>query len=144
MSLLFAAAVLTQLAVHHLPGRVAILVGLAVLIVALGVLAASLDIASYPLFLVGTVISGIAVGAAFSGGLATALSVAGEGERGRVSSLYFLTVYVGITIPVIGAGIAVAETSILTAFIIVGSVLAAFDLAALTYLRRRPEETLSQ
>jgi hypothetical protein len=39
---------------------------------------------------------------------------------------------------VIGAGIGVAETSILTSFIIVGSVLAAFDLTALTYLRRHP------
>jgi hypothetical protein len=77
-------------------------------------------------------------GAAFSGGLSTALSVAGDGERGQVSSLFFFIAYVGITIPVIGAGIGVAETSILTSFIIVGSVLAAFDLTALTYLRRHP------
>ena len=43
-------------------------------IVALALLTWSLDIASYPLFLAGTVISGIAIGAAFSGGLATALA----------------------------------------------------------------------
>jgi hypothetical protein len=92
----FAAAVLTQLALRRLRARAAIQLGLAVLIPGLALLAASLDVASYPLFLA----------------------------------------YVGITIPVIGAGIVVAETSILTSFIIVGSVLAAFDLAALTYLRR--------
>jgi MFS family permease len=138
VSLLFAAAVLTQLAIRTVAPRRAIQLGLAVLVAGLGVLAASLDIASYPLFLAGTVISGIAIGAAFSGGLSTALSVAGEGERGRVSSLFYLIAYVGITIPVIGAGFGVRYTSILTAFIIVGSVLAAFDLAALAYLARRP------
>jgi MFS family permease len=141
VSLLFAAAVLTQLVLRGLKAHTAIELGLAVLIVGLAVLTASLDVASYPLFLAGTVISGIAIGAAFSGGLATALSVAGEGERGRVSSLFFLIAYVGITIPVIAAGVGVAETSILATFIVVGAVLAAFDLAALTYLRRRPEES---
>jgi MFS family permease len=137
VSLLFAAAVATQLIIRRLPPRRAIVLGLPVLVVGLGLLAASLDVASYPLFLAGTVVSGIATGAAFSGGLATALSVASDNERGRVSSLFYLIAYVGITIPVVGAGFAVAYSTILTAFIIVGSVLAAFDLAALAYLRRR-------
>jgi len=141
VSLLFAAAVLAQLVLRGLKAHTAIELGLAVLIVGLAVLTASLDVASYPLFLAGTVISGIAIGAAFSGGLATALSVAADGERGRVSSLFFLIAYVGITIPVIAAGVGVAETSILATFIVVGAVLAAFDLAALAYLRRRPEES---
>ncbi len=137
VSLLFGVAVLTQLSIRGLRARLAIELGLAVLIAGLGVLAASLDIASYPLFLVGTVISGLAVGAAFSGGLATALSVAGDGERGRVSSLFFLITYVGLTIPVIGAGFGVAHVGILSTFIVVGAVLAVFDLGALTYLRTR-------
>ncbi len=44
-------------------------------------------------------------------------------------------------VPVIGAGFGVRYSSILTAFVIVGSVLAAFDLAALAYLGRRPPES---
>src|ERR1700761_1481626 len=136
VSLLFAAAVLTQLVLRGLQPHTAIELGLAVLIVGLALLTWSLDIASYPLFLAGTVISGVAIGAAFSGGLATALSVAGEGERGRVSSLFFFIAYVGITIPVVGAGFGVAGIGILATFIVVGAALAAFDLAALTYLRR--------
>jgi MFS family permease len=135
VSLLFGVAVLTQLAIRGMAARRAIELGLAVLVVGLGLLAASLAVASYPLFLAGTVVSGIADGAAFSGGLATALNEAGDGERGQVSSLFFLIAYVGLTIPVIGAGFGVAHTSILTTFIIVGAVLALFDLAALTYLR---------
>ncbi|HXP53384.1 MAG TPA: MFS transporter [Streptosporangiaceae bacterium] len=139
VSLLFAAAVLTQLVLRGLQPHTAIELGLAVLIVGLALLTWSLDIASYPLFLAGTVISGVAIGAAFSGGLATALSVAGEGERGRVSSLFFFIAYVGITIPVIGAGFGVAGIGILATFIVVGAVLAVFDLAALTYLRREDQ-----
>jgi MFS family permease len=137
VSLLFGVAVVTQFAIRGVPARRAIEFGLAVLIAGLGMLAASLAVASYPLFLAGTVVSGIAVGAAFSGGLATALSEAGDGERGQVSSLFFLIAYVGLTIPVIGAGFGVAHTSILTTFIIVGAVLAVFDVAALSYLRTR-------
>lgn len=137
VSLLFAVAVLTQLAIRGVPARLAIELGLSVLIAGLAVLTASLAVASYPLFLAGTVISGVAAGAAFSGGLATALSEAGEGERGQVSSLFFLIAYIGLTIPVIGAGFGVAHTSILTTFVVVGAVLAVFDLAALGYLRSR-------
>jgi MFS family permease len=136
VSLLFGVTVVTQLSVRGLRARAAIQLGLAVMIVGLAVLAASLDAASYPLFVVGTVISGIAIGAAFSGGLATALSVASDSERGRVSSLFYLIAYAGVTVPVIGAGIGVAHAPILSTFIVVGSVLAAFDLAALAYLRR--------
>ena len=138
VSLVFGVAVVTQLAFSGRPARQTIESGLALLIVSLAVLTVSLAVASYPLFLVGTVMSGIAIGAAFSGGLATALSVAAEGERGRVSSLFYLIAYVGVTIPVISAGVGVAEFSILSTFIVVGGVLAAFDLGALVYLRRRP------
>jgi MFS family permease len=136
VSLLFGVTVVTQLSVRGLPPGAAIQLGLAVMIAGLAVLAASLDAASYPLFLVGTVISGIAVGSAFSGGLATALSVATDSERGRVSSLFYLIAYAGVTIPVIGAGIGVAHATVLSTFIVVGAVLASFDLAALAYLRR--------
>jgi MFS family permease len=135
VSLSFGAAVLTQLAIRGLRAVLAIELGLAVLIAGIGILTASLAIASYPLFLAGTVVSGIAIGAAFSGGLATALSVAGDRERGRVSSLFYLIAYVGLTIPVIGAGFGVADTSILATFVVVGAVLAVFDLGALAYLR---------
>jgi hypothetical protein len=134
VSLLFAAAVVTQLASARVPPRAAVEAGLAVLVIGLGVLATSLDVASFALFLVGTVISGIAIGAAFSGGLSTALSVAGDGERGRVSSLFFFIAYVGLTLPVIAVGIGVAEAGILASFIVAGSVLAIFDVAALVYL----------
>ena len=140
VSLLFAVAVAAQLALHRLAVRRAIQLGLTLLLAGLAMLAASLAVASYPLFLAGTVVSGVAAGTAFSGGLATALSVAAAGERGRVSSLFYLIAYVGLTIPVIGAGIAVAELSVLSAFVIVGAVLAAFDLAALAYLTRRPAD----
>jgi hypothetical protein len=58
-------------------------------------------------------------------------------DSSRVSSLFFLITYVGITIPVIGAGFGVADAGILSTFIVVGAVLAVFDLGALTYLRTR-------
>ena len=55
------------------------------------------------LFLTGTVVGGMAVGAIFVGNLSTA-RLAPAGIRGRVVSTYFVFSYVGL-IPVIGVGI---------------------------------------
>jgi MFS family permease len=137
VSLLFGAAVATQLLITRVEPRAAVEFGLMILVAGLGLICAALDIASYGLFLAGTAVAGVATGAAFSGGLSTALSVAGEGERGRVSSLFFLVAYVGLTIPVIAVGIGSTEAGVVPAVITAASVLTAFDVVALGYLRTR-------
>jgi MFS family permease len=58
------------------------------------------------LFLAGTVVGGVAVGAIFLGSLATANRLAPPGQRGQVISTYFVLCYCGLIIPVIGIGVA--------------------------------------
>ena len=58
------------------------------------------------LFLAGTLVGGIAVGAVVIGSLSTANRLAPPETRGRAVSTYFVFSYVGLTIPVIGVGIA--------------------------------------
>jgi MFS family permease len=58
------------------------------------------------LFLAGTVVGGVAVGAVFLGSLATANRLAPPGRRGQVVSAYFVLCYCGLIIPVVGVGVA--------------------------------------
>jgi MFS family permease len=102
--LAFAVAACTQLAGSRLPSRPVMLAGLAVFLAALALIVAGLSAASMPLFLGGTVVSGVAVGAVFMGSLATANRVAPAETRGQVISTFFVFAYVGLTVPVIAVG----------------------------------------
>ena len=102
--LAFGVGTCTQLAASRLPSRPVILGGLLMFLVALALIIAGLSTASMPLFLIGTVVSGVAVGAVFMGSLATANRLAPPDRRGQVISTYFIFSYVGLTVPVIAVG----------------------------------------
>ena len=102
--LAFAVGAVTQLAGSRLPSRPVMLAGLAVFLAALALIVAGLAAASMPLFLAGTVVSGVAVGAVFMGSLAVANRLAPAATRGQVISTYFVFAYVGLTVPVIAVG----------------------------------------
>ncbi len=70
--LAFAVGAVTQIAGSRLPSRPVMLAGLMVFLAALGLIVAALSAASMPLFLAGTVVSGVATGAVFMGSLAVA------------------------------------------------------------------------
>jgi predicted MFS family arabinose efflux permease len=57
------------------------------------------------LFLAGTVLSGVAVGAIFLGSLATANRLAPPEVRGQAISAYFVACYGGLVILVVGLGV---------------------------------------
>src|SRR5258708_19279620 len=102
--LAFAVGACTQLAGSRLPTRPVMLAGLAVFLAALGLIVAGLSAASMPLFLAGTVVSGVAVDAVFMGSLAIANRLTPAETRGQVLSTYFVFAYVGLTVPVIAVG----------------------------------------
>jgi len=105
--LMFGSATVTQLVLAGFPSRPVVLSGLAVFLVGLALIVGALSQASMLLFLIGTVVGGVAVGAVFIGSLSTANRLAPAEIRGRVVSTYFVFAYVGLTIPVIGVGIAI-------------------------------------
>jgi MFS family permease len=102
--LVFAVSACTQLAGSRLPSRPVMLAGLTVFLAALALIVAGLSDASMPVFLAGTVVSGVASGAVFMGSLAAANRLAPAETRGQVISTYFVFAYVGLTVPVIAVG----------------------------------------
>jgi MFS family permease len=103
---LLAAGTVTQLLLARFASRRVMMAGLGLFLAGLALIVAALAQADMALFLAGTVVGGVAVGAVFLGSLATANRLAPPGRRGQVISTYFVLCYCGLIIPVIGIGVA--------------------------------------
>jgi predicted MFS family arabinose efflux permease len=80
--LLYAVGTITQVTLSRFSTRRVVLVGLGLFLGALALILAALAAAAMALFLTGTVVGGVAVGAIFLGSLATANRLAPPGRRG--------------------------------------------------------------
>ncbi len=134
--LAFAVGTCTQLAASRLPSRPVMLAGLTVFLAALALIVAGLSAASLPVFLAGTVVSGVAVGAVFMGSLAVANRLAPAEIRGQVISTYFVFAYVGLTVPVIAVGFGSQAFGDFRATLVCAVVLAAIALMSMAVIRR--------
>jgi MFS family permease len=103
---LLAAGTVTQLLLARFASRRVMMAGLGLFLAGLALIVAALSQADMALFLAGTVVGGMAVGAIFLGSLATVNRLAPPGQRGQVISTYFVLCYCGLIIPVIGIGVA--------------------------------------
>ena len=110
--------------------------GLGLFLLGLALIVGALAGASLALFLLGTVLGGVAVGAVFLGSLSTANRLAPAALRGRVVSTYFVFAYVGLTLPVIGVGMASEDVGDLRAVLACAVVLAVLCAFALVSMRR--------
>ena len=140
--LVFAAGVVSQLATTGLPasrvlalGTVAMLAGLLLLVVSVRVSTASLA-----LFLSAGALIGAGSGAVFKGTSGIVLEASPPQSRVAMTSALLIALYVGLSVPVIGAGIALdlgasAPNTVLGFAILVGLGVVASGWAM---LRRRP------
>jgi MFS family permease len=133
---LLATAAVTQLLLARFPSRTVIVFGLTGFLAALALIVAGLSQASLALFLTGTIVSGVAVGAVFIGSLSTANRLAPAEFRGQVVSTYFVFAYVGLTIPVIGVGVASQYEGDFRAVLVCAIVLAALSAVSIAGIHR--------
>ena len=133
---LLAVGTVTQLVLARFGSRRVVMAGLGLFLAALALIVAALAAASMALFLAGTVVGGVAVGAVFLGSLATANRLAPPGRRGQTVSTFFVLCYAGLIIPVVGVGVATLFTGDLTAVLAFSILLAALSLFSLTSIRR--------
>lgn len=133
---LLAVGAITQVAVSRFPSRPVMIAGLSLFLVGLALITAALSQASMALFLTGTIVTGVAVGAVFLGSLATANRLAPPGQRGQVVSTYFVACYCGLIVPVVGVGVLSEFVSDFTAVLTLAIVLAVLSVFALAGIRR--------
>ena len=101
-----AAAVVQSLLATAGPGR-QVVIGLVTMAISLPLLAVSVWFPDLALFLIGGTIAGAGAGVLFRGCVSTVAGMADPQHRGEALAGLFLMAYAGLTVPVIGLGIAV-------------------------------------
>jgi MFS family permease len=132
--LMLAVGTVTQLLLSRFGSRRVVMAGLGLFLAALALIVAALSQAGMALFLTGTVVGGVAVGAVFLGSLATANRLAPPGRRGQAVSTYFVLCYAGLIIPVVIVGVVslfIGDFPAVLAFSILLAPLSLFSLASI-------------
>ncbi|OBK73829.1 MFS transporter [Mycobacterium sp. 1274761.0] len=114
-SAVFFASAATQLFAGRIPPQRAVVVGCAILVVGMVILAAALALSSLWGLLAAAIVGGIGQGICFSRGLAAVSDLTPPGRRAEISSAYFVVAYVAISLPVIGEGLAAEQWGLRTA-----------------------------
>jgi hypothetical protein len=130
----FAASAVGQIALVPRFGGTSLPVGCAGLVVGMALLTAGFAALSFQLLLAGGVIAGLGQGMSFRAGLAAVNAAAPVERRADVASTYFVVLYVALSLPVIGVGVAADLVGLRAAgivFSVVVAVLAGSVLVAL-------------
>jgi len=132
----FAASAIGQITLVRPLGRAALSVGCALLIAGMALLIAGLTAESLLLLLGAAVTAGLGQGVSFRSGLAAINAEAPAGQRAEVASTYFVVLYVAISVPVVGVGVAANLVGLRAAGIGFGVVVALLAVSALVAVRR--------
>jgi F0F1-type ATP synthase membrane subunit c/vacuolar-type H+-ATPase subunit K len=111
-------------------------VGCSALIAGMAVLAASLLLESLPLLVVGGLVAGLGQGLTFRAGLGSVGEASPADQRGTISSTFFVVLYVGISLPVVGVGIAATVFGLVPAGVIFSVLVGVLAAVSLTLLVR--------
>jgi MFS family permease len=134
--LAFMVAAISQAVSARLPARRSLELGLPLLLVCLAALESALFAKALWLFLVGTVVGGIAVGLIFRGGLSEINRLAEPRNRAATVSTFFVAAYVGLGLPAVLTGIISQLTGTVDASVYTAALSAAFVIAAVVVVFR--------
>jgi hypothetical protein len=102
----FAAGAVAQILLSRLGVTATLRISMAVLIPGLGLLIGGMWLPSLVMFVIGGVLTGAGAGLVFRGALVAAGAAAPPESRAEVLSGFFFGAYVGLSVPVVGLGIA--------------------------------------
>ncbi|NUP18917.1 MAG: MFS transporter [Streptomyces sp.] len=102
----FTASAVGQITLVRPLGRAAQSVGCGLLIAGMALLIGGIAAASLVLLLGAAVTAGLGQGVSFRAGLAAINAEAPAGQRAEVASTFFIVLYVAISVPVVGVGVA--------------------------------------
>ena len=130
--IIFGCGTATQIITMAWPVRRLLSLGIAALVTGLAVIvtAAWLRSPSLALFYAGGAITGVGVGAIFRGTLTITVSSSSAADRAGVLATFFVVGYVGLSLPVVGAGVALQHISPKATLLVFSAAIAAGTLAA--------------
>jgi hypothetical protein len=136
----FAGAAVAQIAQFRAASRQLLRRGVPIVVAGLALLAGGMWLPSLAMFVCGGVLCGVGAGTVFKGALIAAAGTASPGSRAEVMAGFFTGAYVGLSIPVIGLGIATAYLQarvVMLAFAAIAAIAIALAARAV-YAGRRP------
>lgn len=136
VALMLVCSALAQLLGYGRPARALEIVGLPLLAIGLVLLALAGQLASLILLLAATVIAGTGQGLAFLGGLTVVNQAAPADRHAEVLSSFYVIIYLGVGLPVIGVGFLTTVAGLLTAVQYFAGFAALLCLAMLLVLAR--------
>jgi MFS family permease len=134
--LIFTVAAISQAVSARLPARRSLGVGLPLLLVCLAALEGALFSKALWVFLISTVVGGIAVGLIFRGGLSEINRLAEPRNRAATVSTFFVAAYLGLGVPAVLTGIISQLTGTVDASVYTAVLSAAFVVAAIVVVLR--------
>ena len=143
-SAIFVSSAVAQIGAGRIPPQRAVVLGCAILVGGMAILAVALYLSSLPGLIAAAVVGGIGQGICFSRGLAAVAERTPPERRAEVSSAYFVVAYVAISLPVVGEGLVAQHWGLRTAgisFAIAVAVLAMVCLAAIVVQENRQAAT---
>jgi MFS family permease len=140
LSVLLAASIVGQLAVGRLSDRRALIWGCALLIGGVGLLALALAIESLAALIASCVVAGLGQGLVLGAGLAAINQRAPVERRAETASSFFVVIYIGLSVPVIGAGVVAYAFGLRTAGVAFSAAVAALVTTVLVSLARARDD----
>ena len=134
----FGAAALAQVAVSRAATSRQLRIGLTALALGMALVTTAVWLPSLTLFLLGGALAGAGAGAAFKGSVSTVIAIAPPARRGETLAGLFLAAYFGITVPVLGLGLATQFVSAQIAVLGFAAVLVAVAVMASRRLAAGP------
>lgn len=122
IALLLITSALTQLGGRGREPRSQQIAGLVLLVVGLGILSAAAVAESVALCACSAAVAGVGQGLAFSGSARDVSAAAPIESRGRVMSLFFVAIYLSVTVAVVGVGVLSTQLGLLSAFLLFSAV----------------------
>jgi MFS family permease len=137
--ILFSASILGQLIVPRLSDRRALVAGCVLLAGGVGLLALALGLESLAALISSAAVVGLGQGLVIGAGLSAINQRAPVERRGETASSFFVVMYVGLSVPVIGVGVAAHFFGLRAAGIAFSAAVAALVLVVLASLVRSPD-----
>lgn len=140
-ALMLASSVAVQLLTYGRPPRGLQLAGLPILAAGLGLLVLVGNVPSVALLLAATVLAGVGHGLVFLGGLTTVNNNAPSASHAEVVSSFYVIVYTGVGLPVLGVGFLATILDLTTAMTWFAGSVAVLCLLVLLALSRAGRDT---
>ncbi|HVW42871.1 MAG TPA: MFS transporter [Amycolatopsis sp.] len=121
----FGSAAVAQILLARVRLRRQVGLGVGLLVTGIVLVVVAVWVPSLALFLIGGVLAGAGSGTAFKGCVSIVLSIAAPERRGEALAGLFLAAYIGLTVPVLGLGLAAQLVPIAVALLGFGALLLA-------------------